>query len=383
MAKTSVTPSSQVKSMASDEMQIQHYMRQRAIEILFSRSKTGPIFYSIAVVLSALSQGLFYSHLAYVLAALIPLIGLALVRICASQPAPEQYANWQRVHWVLVYACVIIWGIFFAWISAHPDWSSAFIVALVCTVNFSTAIAHQFCIDKYHAMMGSLLCFLWASIAIVWLRPDIMAVLYAFGFYCIYLVTTIKKAHQEFYSKLTLEAELIATQSKLDQQARTDALTGLFNRRVFDSEMARCIAFSKRHNTPFSLILLDLDNFKALNDQHGHATGDECIKAVAHMLTQLCRRDVDIVTRIGGEEFALVLPDNTREQAQQLAQRILTAFSNLQVVDAKQMPIPITASIGVGSTETIPVTSATHMYQQVDAALYAAKHAGRNQIQLA
>lgn len=359
------------------------YVSRRATETLFARAKIGPVFYSLAVIFSALPQGLFQTHLAVVLAFLTPLLVVAVLRLSAPKPSAEDTASWHRRHWLLVYSCVLIWGAYFGWVSMHPDWTSAFIVSLICTVNFSTAIAHQFCIDKRNATLCSLLCFMWASVVIVLYRPELIAILYAFAFYCLYLVSTIKNANAEFFRKLDIELKLIATQRELDNQASTDALTGLANRRVYDAEMQRNYSLAKRHNTDFSLILLDLDHFKSLNDSHGHATGDLCIKAVASLLTDVCRRELDIIARIGGEEFAIILPETPQDEAYKLACNIHERFQHLEIENNQATAIVVTASIGVGSFLETGSKDINVLYQLTDAAVYKAKQEGRNQIGVA
>ena len=361
----------------------EQYLSRRTVETLFARSKIGPVFYSLAVVFSALPQGLFQTHTAYVFTFLVPLLAIAGIRLAGKVPSKDQYASWRARHWLLVYGCVLIWGAWFGWISMHPDWTSAFIVSLICTVNFSTAIAHQFCIDKRNAMACSLLCFIWASVVIVLYRPELVAILYAFGFYCLYLISTIKNAHAEFFRKLDIEITLIETQRELDSLARTDPLTGLANRRVYDTEMQRNFSLSKRHNTDFSLILLDLDHFKLLNDTHGHAIGDLCIKAVASVLNDTCRRELDIVARIGGEEFAIILPGTSIDDAHKLAIHIHQRFQELTVPEIQEATANITASIGVGSVAKTGAQDVNTLYELTDAAVYAAKQQGRNQIGIA
>nr|WP_246601283.1 GGDEF domain-containing protein [Alteromonas antoniana] len=232
-------------------------------------------------------------------------------------------------------------------------------------------------------MACSLLCFIWASVVIVLYRPELVAILYAFGFYCLYLISTIKNAHAEFFRKLDIELTLIETQRELDSLARTDPLTGLANRRVYDAEMQRNFSLSKRHNTDFSLILLDLDHFKLLNDTHGHAIGDLCIKAVASVLNDTCRRELDIVARIGGEEFAIILPGTSIDDAHKLAIHIHQRFQELTVPEIQEATANITASIGVGSVAKTGAQDVNTLYELTDAAVYAAKQQGRNQIGIA
>ncbi len=156
-----------------------------------------------------------------------------------------------------------------------------------------------------------------------------------------------------------------------DQLARTDGLTGLLNRRAFDDELAIAVARTERYQRDLSLIILDIDHFKQLNDTYGHPAGDAVIRAVSRVLLDKSRR-IDLVARIGGEEFAMILADTPASAALRLAERLRQAISN-----ASSETIAFSASLGVASvqdTETRPEA----LLEAADNALYAAKKAGRN-----
>ncbi|MFK8043293.1 diguanylate cyclase [Congregibacter sp.] len=158
--------------------------------------------------------------------------------------------------------------------------------------------------------------------------------------------------------------------------AHTDGLTGILNRRAFDSELAIAVARSERYQRDLSLIVLDIDEFKALNDNYGHPAGDAVIRAVARVMTETARR-IDIVSRIGGEEFALILPDTPASAALRLAERLRQAIGS-----AGADSIAISASFGVSSVQDTG-HDAKAMLAAGDEALYAAKKAGRNCVRFA
>ena len=158
--------------------------------------------------------------------------------------------------------------------------------------------------------------------------------------------------------------------------ARTDGLTGLLNRRAFDDELAIAVTRAERYPQDLSLITLDIDNFKQLNDTYGHPAGDEVIRAVSRVLLATSRR-VDRVARIGGEEFAIVLADTSSTAALRLAERLRQAISS-----DDSTGITCSASFGVAclqSTDKRPEA----LLHAVDRALYAAKAAGRNCVRYA
>ena len=160
------------------------------------------------------------------------------------------------------------------------------------------------------------------------------------------------------------------------QLALTDGLTGLGNRRAYDNELAVSVARSERYQRDLSLILLDIDHFKKLNDTYGHPAGDAVIPAVARVLVEKSRR-IDTVARVGGEEFALILADTPAAAALRLAERLRQAVSN-----ASSESIAFTASFGVASLQDTQARPEALM-QAADDALYAAKKAGRNCVRYA
>ena len=162
---------------------------------------------------------------------------------------------------------------------------------------------------------------------------------------------------------------------ELEYEVGKDPLTGLNNRRVFDHELAQKIALSKRYNTPLSLIYIDIDHFKAINDQHGHECGDILLKEVASFITANIR-NVDIFCRIGGEEFAIIVPDSDKADCLKLAQKLLSEISHHEF----HACINITASIGISTYH--PSMDLGAFVNSADNAMYKAKQSGRNRIEV-
>ena len=171
-------------------------------------------------------------------------------------------------------------------------------------------------------------------------------------------------------------AELAARNELLAKLALTDPLTGLPNRRAFEESLAREVALAIRHVRPLSLLLLDLDHFKRVNDTLGHPTGDEVLSSLGLLLARQGRRG-DVVARIGGEEFAVVLPETGKEQAVAAAERIRIAVSSSPL--GTRTKVPVTVSIGVASLPH-PCGDLEALVSAADAALYAAKSAGRDRV---
>lgn len=169
------------------------------------------------------------------------------------------------------------------------------------------------------------------------------------------------------------------TLNQLQQLATRDPLTGLSNRREFQRMIDEECQRGLRFNHPFTLVLLDLDHFKRVNDTHGHQVGDEVLRHVASLLAgQL--RSVDRVARFGGEEFAILMVESNRQQATEALERITALLAEMPcLVPGRNLVLPVTLSAGVAE---LPIDAATSdsLIAAADAALYAAKKAGRNRI---
>jgi two-component system, cell cycle response regulator len=158
--------------------------------------------------------------------------------------------------------------------------------------------------------------------------------------------------------------------------ATIDSLTQLFNKRHFDEVFGKEVSRASQSQAPLSLIVLDIDHFKKINDGHGHPAGDAVLKHVASVVKSQIRQN-DCLCRVGGEEFALVLPQTPLPLAAQAAELIRAAVES-SVCDVAGTPIPATLSLGVA--ELAPGEVPEQLYQRADERLYAAKHGGRNRV---
>lgn len=180
------------------------------------------------------------------------------------------------------------------------------------------------------------------------------------------------------------EDRLIEANARLDEMAVSDPLTGLKNVRYFRARMAEAEAQARRSGDPLSLIVVDLDYFKRVNDQFGHETGDDVLRETARAITSVVRggdtaaRLDGAVARMGGEEFAILLPDTTTERAMRVGERLLRAIE-LCAVRAEEGEVRITASAGV-ATLAGGADASFSLYARADRAMYAAKRAGRNRV---
>jgi len=175
--------------------------------------------------------------------------------------------------------------------------------------------------------------------------------------------------------------ELEVANQELKEKNTLDELSGLYNRRFYDQKILAEFRRSRRNLTPLSLVLIDIDHFKRVNDSYGHLTGDKCIVEVARMLKALLRRSTDVGCRYGGEEFCLILPETDEKGALALAQEICQSVRQQKISNNENI-IELTVSCGVTTYQQEKEVTPEIIFESVDKALYKAKQAGRDQVQV-
>ena len=180
--------------------------------------------------------------------------------------------------------------------------------------------------------------------------------------------------------------ENLYTQALIRQVSLRDPLTGLYNRRYFEEYLGQSLALSRRSGKPLCCLLLDIDHFKQVNDRYGHAFGDAVLLSLAETL-QAHLRSGEVVSRIGGEEFCVVVADAGLDIGEMVAERIRGAAAALELAVPGGEIIAITVSCGVASTAQLdpldPAKAPTALQELADAALYSAKQQGRNRVVVA
>jgi len=181
-------------------------------------------------------------------------------------------------------------------------------------------------------------------------------------------------SHQNISERKLAEEEIL-------KLSRTDGLTDIPNRRYFneflENEWKRC----QRLGTSISLVLIDLDHFKLINDTYGHQKGDDCLQLVAKLLKNYCARPSDLCARYGGEEFALVYGSTSLEHAKILIEKLLNDIRALNIVNKKSPTFPtLTASIGLACMYPVQGNDKSHLIKEADKLLYLAKGNGRNRM---
>jgi diguanylate cyclase (GGDEF)-like protein len=171
--------------------------------------------------------------------------------------------------------------------------------------------------------------------------------------------------------------------NEAEKQSMTDGLTGLFNRRSMDQLLQREVALAERYNHPMSLVMIDLDHFKEVNDTHGHAAGDHMLKAFADCV-RITLRKTDLAFRYGGDEFVIALPQTPIFQAQQVVQKLRSAFLSVDFSHAiTHLDKNPTLSVGVAErSKATNILSLANLLSAADQALYSAKNSNRNCVKI-
>ncbi len=192
-----------------------------------------------------------------------------------------------------------------------------------------------------------------------------------------------REDHQRLLESLGLQISAALQNAHLYELAMVDGLTGLFMRRYFDARIEEEIERSKRYGTPFSVVMMDVDDFKKLNDEHGHLTGDRVLRSIANTVkAQL--RGVDTASRYGGEEIAVILPRSDMVSAYNVGERIRAAIADSRITTDSEPPkvLTVTASFGVASYPESKAADGEDLIRRADRALYRAKKTGKNRVEL-
>ncbi len=195
-----------------------------------------------------------------------------------------------------------------------------------------------------------------------------------FGIFLIY--PQIRTTAREEIKLRAMTKSLSARSVTLEQAALTDGLTGMQNRRYFDDALREYLQEFRRIEKPIGLMILDLDHFKSVNDTHGHDVGDEVLKSIANCLRDFTRRH-DVVARLGGEEFAVVVPNMDDDHLQKFAERIRKAVAGLNIVSGN-VRLKVTTSVGLAIWDRRE--NPDEFFRRADKMLYRAKQLGRNRV---
>ena len=284
-------------------------------------------------------------------------------------------------HWLVVTILVagLHWGCMAAWVIYDEQLSDMQTTMLIITPAFALGGACTLSISAEIRTMYPLLMML-PVIGILIHNGSTEDIMYALlcSIGLTYIFTASKASHNDYWSAITNHLVAEERAELMEQLSTTDPLTQLRNRMFFDKEFGKEWKRCSRMACPLSLVMIDLDFFKNLNDNYGHVFGDECLKKTAQAIGSEISRPSDCIARYGGEEFIVLLPNTNQKGAENIAKRMLKAVSEL-TFEADGQNVSITCSIG-GATATPDFRlDRSELLKEADTSLYYAKEHGRNQ----
>lgn len=357
-------------------------LNRQALLDLTNRAKGGIAIYFLAWLLITLPFNYPSQHAVffYVNTGVFGLLFISRVShiIAFKKGLPLSVAA--STNWLVVSILIagLHWGLVTAW-SLYDDSLADirfFLVIVMATLAIAgtTALSISSVVRNYYPMFV--------------LLPLIIGALYSGGtqnlvlaamgaLSLVYVFFTARTSHQDYWLAITNQALALEHAARMEELSITDQLTGLKNRAYFDQRYSEEWKRNDRQKTPVSMLMLDLDHFKQLNDTYGHAFGDHCLRKVGDVLRDEIKREIDIVARYGGEEFVVLLPDSGASVAQMIAERLRLAIADLELLQDGNAS-KVTCSIG-GAT-AIPDYRANReeLLKLADQALYQAKQDGRN-----
>ena len=342
------------------------------------RARLGGFFYPLAAGLAFLVTSREYALEAFLITAFFA--ALAITRVYVPVPAEPDDAEVRRqlrVFWALILTTTFAWGAFSAWaFFTLPE--PAPLVAVLFSGAFGMALAHSMCMRRLPGAIaiGSVML---PSLALLWsgVAPGVGLM---WSVYMTYMLLVLGRSHREYHTRLELEVDLREQRDLFEKQSLLDSLTGIANRRAFTDALASAILRAQRGGRA-ALLILDIDHFKRVNDSFGHVAGDACLSAMAKRLQEHFTQPRDVIARLGGEEFGVVL-DGDGDTAFERAERFRQDLES-QPLSFDGNQAGVTVSIGCGSFDAARHADSDAFYLAVDGALYRAKHSGRNRTELA
>ncbi len=351
------------------------------MEDTYQRALTGGFFYAAAWLVVGLYGGAFTFAPLASWALLVAFLGLATQRFVHKPLADGNQASlvrWLSMHWGIVLLTTMLWGGLFCWVTLDARFGDARVTALLFTLGLCTAVAHAFSMRRGFAFAGiGLLCA--PGLALMGADPAQRMNALMCAVYLVYVVISLLRSYHEYQQRLDLDQELRTQRDLYSRQSRIDPLTELANRRQFSDVLDASATRARNDGEPLTLLLLDIDHFKQINDTHGHAVGDACLVAIAGRLHTLFSGEGDLAARVGGEEFGVVLDGQDLAMAMQRAEHFRASLLEHPVA-LGGLVLSMTASIGVAEFDKTVHADHDALYHAADSAVYRAKAAGRNRV---
>lgn len=373
-----------VPDLKMDAVDPAEYRRRRASADLYARTLWGAAFCALGCAITAGVGGYFEQHPGLTAGVLLAFGLLNGLRRAHRPPQDSDDAaatrRWVQRHWWLVLVSGLVWcGFLLAVGMIEQRASTTFFVVAMVTVAFTSASAESLALDRRWALTIVSIQQL-PALGVLWFTvPGLRSICLVLLSFWIYQALHVFRRAREYDTQMAIECTLLNSRAEVERLSRQDSLTGLSNRRDYEAAFDAIWHHAARERSDLALLVIDLDHFKSINDRCGHSGGDACLRHVANVMRDMFLRSSDLLARIGGEEFAVVLPQANAAQAELLAQRFCVRLAETPCeCDGQQ--INVTASIGVCTVQWALDTSPQASFRRADAACYAAKQQGRNRV---
>jgi diguanylate cyclase (GGDEF)-like protein len=366
---------------AESEQALRDFVRAERVRFVFIQAPL-PMFFSplAAAILSGALWGWIDHRLLIGWTGALMVIAILRVLLVYTyprvSPTVEQVRRWERIFVASVLLVDVCWG-FGALALLRPDLLAERALVFSFLMLMAGGHAASYVAHPVTVLLGVLALALPITVAFA-LRADAphLAMAVAAVLYLLATFRSIKTLGFFFDHNHRLAHELRREKERVERLARIDALTDLNNRRAFYELGQASLRHATRYHHPLVMLMLDIDHFKTINDQFGHAAGDAAIRAVAALIRS-AYRTTDVSGRLGGEEFAILLPETSPDAALTIAER-LRSNVEAQLIEHESHTIRLTTSVGVALMREGDSLDA--LIARADAALYDAKHAGRNRV---
>ena len=354
----------------------------RAFIDICKRSKGGAVIYLVLWVLVSVACDLYQQSASLVVGNSILLACSAVLRIWMNR-LPEEFKcnNYQQLSVffiILVLLNGLHWGLLTAYILYNDIFQLAQLPMQMITVGIVSAGTTVLAINK-------IIRFAFPCLVMF---PPVLVLMSGFSLHgnllagigvilLVYIITVTRTVYEDYHGAASSGILLEQRAQLLEELSTTDFLTGLRNRMFFDAQFDAEWKRAARQCKSMSIILIDLDYFKQVNDSYGHQFGDLCLQEVATSLLTKAGRAGDVVARYGGEEFIVLLPNTGNEGVAVVAERFLKGVRDIELMHHGER-IPVTCSIGFTSTVPVTTEQASNLIKSADEALYRAKANGRD-----
>ncbi|WP_374601441.1 GGDEF domain-containing protein [Arenimonas sp.] len=371
-----------MRGTGDDEVALQRLAREAADTR--QRLVAGGLFYVLGwFVVSAPGQVLVEHPLAWSLISLA-FLGLAIARFRPAVPADGEgmarLQAWLDRQWGVVLATAALWGGVLSWVLLDPHLAGGRSAALLCTIAFATAFAHNYALRRNRALLGVAMIYLPAALLLPH-TDERLSVGITVAVYSIYLAVVLLRSYREYQHQLDLYDALRMQRDQYERLSRIDPLTGVANRRSFSGALEHHVGEARRSGRPLAMLVLDLDHFKRVNDELGHDAGDACLVRFADRMREMLGVPGSHLARLGGEEFGVLLPGHDAQAAAALAEAMRASLVQ-RPLQLREGPLALTVSIGVAVLHPEAGEGGDELYRAADHAMYRAKAEGRNLVRV-